>query len=128
MAFIECDVGQSEFTPVGMVALHVVETPALGAPFTHPRQPYRAFFVGNSTPRDDPEYYIACIQELVRTYYREVSHTRAWADDEEEDDYHSDDDEDEHIPLIINTQGWIKGIGYDLLLQLIHYTVPSFIF
>ncbi|KAG0046663.1 Polynucleotide 5'-hydroxyl-kinase grc3 [Gryganskiella cystojenkinii] len=128
VAFIECDVGQSEFTPVGMVALHVVETPALGAPFTHPRQPYRAFFVGNSTPRDDPDYYMACIQELVRTYYREVSHTRAWADDEEEDEYHSDDDEDEHIPLIINTQGWIKGMGYDLLLQLIHFTVPSFIF
>ncbi|KAG0199154.1 Polynucleotide 5'-hydroxyl-kinase grc3 [Mortierella sp. GBA30] len=126
VAFIECDVGQSEFTPVGMVALHVVETPALGAPFTHPRQPYRAFFVGNSTPRDDPDYYMACIKELVKTYYAEVSHTRSWEDND--DDYHSDDDDDEHIPLVINTQGWIKGMGYDLLLQLLDYTAPSHIF
>ncbi|KAK3846193.1 MAG: hypothetical protein J3R72DRAFT_380259, partial [Linnemannia gamsii] len=125
VAFIECDIGQSEFTPVGMVALHVIDIPALGAPFTHPRQPYRAFFVGNSTPRDDPDYYIACVKELVKTYYGEVSHTRSW---DESDDYHSDDDEEEHIPLIINTQGWIKGMGYDLLIQLLDYTAPSHIF
>ncbi|KAF9127477.1 Polynucleotide 5'-hydroxyl-kinase grc3 [Mortierella sp. 14UC] len=125
VAFIECDIGQSEFTPVGMVALHIIETPALGAPFTHPRQPYRAFFVGNSTPRDDPDYYMACLKELVKTYYSEVSHTRLW---DESDDYHSDDDEEEHIPLIINTQGWIKGMGYDLLIQLLDYTAPSHIF
>ncbi|KAG0301225.1 Polynucleotide 5'-hydroxyl-kinase grc3 [Dissophora globulifera] len=126
VAFIECDVGQSEFTPVGMVALHIVDSPALGPPFTHPRQPYRAFYVGNSTPRDDPEYYMACVKELVKTYYREVSHTRTW--DDMDDDYHSDDDDDAHVPLIINTQGWIKGAGYDLLLQLLDYTAPSHIF
>ncbi|KAG0272786.1 Polynucleotide 5'-hydroxyl-kinase grc3 [Linnemannia exigua] len=125
VAFIECDIGQSEFTPVGMVALHIIETPALGAPFTHPRQPYRAFFVGNSTPRDDPDYYMTCLKELVKAYYGEVSHTRSW---DESDDYHSDDDEEEHIPLIINTQGWIKGMGYDLLIQLLDYTAPSHIF
>ncbi|KAG0344175.1 Polynucleotide 5'-hydroxyl-kinase grc3 [Podila humilis] len=127
VAFLECDIGQSEFTPVGMVALHVIETPALGAPFTHPRQPHRAFFVGNSTPRDNPDYYISCVKELVKTYYGQVSHTRTWADDDE-DDYHSDDDEDEHIPLIINMQGWIKGIGYDLLMQILEYSAPSHIF
>ncbi|KAF9962214.1 hypothetical protein BGZ72_009292 [Mortierella alpina] len=76
--------------------------------------------------RDDPDYYMACIKELVRTYYAEVSHTRSWGDTD--DDYHSDDDEDEHIPLVINTQGWIKGMGYDLLLQLLDYTAPSHIF
>ncbi|KAF9936726.1 hypothetical protein BGZ67_002092 [Mortierella alpina] len=76
--------------------------------------------------RDDPDYYMACIKELVRTYYAEVSHTRSW--DDADDDYHSDDDENEHIPLVINTQGWIKGMGYDLLLQLLDYTAPSHIF
>ncbi|KAF9436764.1 Polynucleotide 5'-hydroxyl-kinase grc3 [Entomortierella beljakovae] len=126
VAFIECDIGQSEFSPVGMVALHVIKTPALGPPFTHPRQPYRAFFVGNNTPKDDPDYYMECIKELVKTYYSEVSHTRKW--EETDDDYHSDDDEDDHIPLIINTQGWIKGMGYDLLLQLLDYTAPSHIY
>ncbi|KAF9349186.1 Polynucleotide 5'-hydroxyl-kinase grc3 [Mortierella sp. NVP85] len=126
VAFIECDIGQTEFTPVGMVALHVLETPALGAPFTHPRRPYRAFFVGNSTPRDDPEYYLACVKELVRTYYAEVSHTRCWEDTT--DDNHRVDDEDDQVPLIVNTQGWIKGLGYELLLQILDYTVPSHIF
>ncbi|KAF9586350.1 Polynucleotide 5'-hydroxyl-kinase grc3 [Lunasporangiospora selenospora] len=108
---------------------------ALGVPFTHLRQPYRAFFAGNSTPRDDPDYYMDCIRELVRTYYSEIVRAPEWRKhdstngDEDFDDYQSDDDDDENfIPLIINTQGWIKGMGYDLLMQLLDYTAPSHIF
>ncbi|KAF9167864.1 Polynucleotide 5'-hydroxyl-kinase grc3 [Actinomortierella ambigua] len=127
VAFLECDIGQSEFSPVGMVALHVLERPALGPPFTHFRAPGRAFYVGHSTPRDDPDYYMACIQELVRTYFDEVSHTRHW---DEDDDYHSDTEsgDDDHIPLIVNTQGWIKGMGLDLLLQLLNCVRASHLF
>ncbi|KAG0245182.1 Polynucleotide 5'-hydroxyl-kinase grc3 [Actinomortierella wolfii] len=127
VAFLECDIGQSEFSPVGMVALHVLERPALGPPFTHFRPPRRAFFVGHSTPRDDPDYYMACIQELVKTYFDEISHTRYW---DQDDDYHSDTEngDDDHIPLIINTQGWIKGMGLDLLLQLLTCVQPSHVF
>ncbi|KAF9970099.1 Polynucleotide 5'-hydroxyl-kinase grc3, partial [Actinomortierella ambigua] len=127
VAFLECDIGQSEFSPVGMVALHILERPALGPPFTHFRPPRRAFYVGHSTPRDDPDYYMMCIQELVRTYFEEISHTRHW---DEDDEYHSDTEngDDDHIPLIVNTQGWIKGMGLDLLLQLLNCARASHIF
>lgn len=32
VAFLECDLGQTEFTPPGMVALNVVEQPVFGIP------------------------------------------------------------------------------------------------
>jgi len=31
VAFLECDPGQSEFTPAGMVALNIIEQPVFGA-------------------------------------------------------------------------------------------------
>lgn len=30
VAFLECDLGQSEFTPGGMVSLHLISRPVLG--------------------------------------------------------------------------------------------------
>lgn len=30
VAFLECDIGQSEFTPGGLVSLHLVSEPILG--------------------------------------------------------------------------------------------------
>jgi polynucleotide 5'-hydroxyl-kinase GRC3/NOL9 len=35
VAFLECDLGQSEFTPGGMVSLNVVESPIFGNPLLY---------------------------------------------------------------------------------------------
>ncbi|KAG2365296.1 hypothetical protein BDR07DRAFT_1399466 [Suillus spraguei] len=40
IAYLECDVGQSEFTPGGLVALNVIENPVFGEQSLH--QPSRA--------------------------------------------------------------------------------------
>ena len=29
------------------------------------------------------------------------------------------------VPLVINTQGWVKGLGVPILMELIKYTSPS---
>ena len=39
--YLECDVGQSEFTVAGVIALHLLTQPVFGPPYTHPRQPYK---------------------------------------------------------------------------------------
>ena len=41
VAYIEADVGQPEFTPAGMVSLHLLSTPLLGPAHTHMKHPYR---------------------------------------------------------------------------------------
>lgn len=91
-----------------MVSLHVIDRPVLGPPFTHPHlAPHRSFFVGTTSPRDDPDYYLACLGELIEAW-REFA--------EEEDNGSVEDDEEEgrmgrgkRVPLVVNTHGWIKG-------------------
>ncbi|KAK9702928.1 Polynucleotide 5'-hydroxyl-kinase grc3 [Basidiobolus ranarum] len=116
IAYLECDIGQSEFTPNGLVSLNLVSNPVFGPPFTHLQVPYRSHFIGNTTPRDDPGHYLNCLRELVNVYRRELSR-KIDANGEEA-----------RIPLVINTQGWVKNMGLDLLIDLLEYVAPTHIF
>jgi polynucleotide 5'-kinase involved in rRNA processing len=53
----------------------------------------------------DPSFYFGCLLSLWRDYQT----------------HHAS------VPIVINTQGWIKGIGYDLLLQMLQRFRPSFV-
>ena len=97
---MECDLGQTEFTPPGLVSLNYVSLPILGIneivstqhpgpPFTHLRQPHKSFYIGATTPKHDPDFYLACITQLYNDYLATSS---------------------KDVPLVINTQGWIKGL------------------
>ncbi|KAI9015863.1 Pre-mRNA cleavage complex II protein Clp1-domain-containing protein [Phycomyces nitens] len=115
VAFIEADVGQTEFTPPGMVSLHILSSPILGPPFTHQNiRPVRSFFIGSASAQKDPSYYLECLEELMSTWQFECTNTV--------------DDDFEPIPLVFNTHGWIKGLGYDLLLSIIKKVQPTDVF
>ncbi|GJJ07824.1 hypothetical protein Clacol_002029 [Clathrus columnatus] len=121
VAFLECDVGQSEFTPGGMVSLHVLSMPVFGPSFTHPTIPFRAHYVGSSTPRSSPSQYLSFLRALLETYRTEIQNS-----------YENLADGDNRIgsivPLVVNTQGWIKGLGADLLQKIEEIVVPTAIF
>ncbi|XP_065067366.1 polynucleotide 5'-hydroxyl-kinase NOL9-like [Rhopilema esculentum] len=104
--YLDCDLGQSEFTPPGLISLTKVDTPLIGPPFTHQRKPIASWFFGNTTPKDDPSMYIRCIQEAFRVYI---------------DDYCSQG------LLIVNTQGWMKGLGLSLLADVIRIVRPALV-
>ncbi|KIJ60990.1 hypothetical protein HYDPIDRAFT_97607 [Hydnomerulius pinastri MD-312] len=123
VAFLECDLGQSEFTPGGMVALNVVENYVFGPPFTHPSLPYRAHYIGSTSPRSSPSYYLSSIQALVETYRLDVQFTTLIDDPSPGDDRIHDT-----IPLVVNTMGWTKGLGADLNLRIEEFVEPSHIF
>ncbi|KAI5984811.1 hypothetical protein EDC04DRAFT_2831401 [Pisolithus marmoratus] len=122
VAFLECDVGQSEFTPGGMVALSIIESHIFG-PFTHPSLPYRAHYVGSSTPRANPSYYLSAIQSLLETYRLEI-HIPALPDTWTSNDGRIED----VIPLVVNTMGWTKGLGGDLNARIEELVEPSHVF
>eukprot|EP00794_Sanderia_malayensis_P006152 gene6152-6858_t len=104
--FLECDVGQTEFTPPGLTSLSCIEKPLLGPPFTHQSKPVVSLFFGNITTRANPKTYINCIQEAF--YYYQINCKQ-------------------NGPLVINTQGWIKGMGFPLLIDIIRLSNPSLI-
>ncbi|KAI6039252.1 hypothetical protein EDC04DRAFT_3112463 [Pisolithus marmoratus] len=123
VAFLECDVGQSEFTPGGMVALSIIENHVFGPPFTHPSLPYRAHYVGSSTPRANPFYYLSAIQSLLETYRLEI-HIPALPDTSISNDGRIED----VVPLVVNTMGWTKGLGAELNARVEELVEPSHVF
>ncbi|KAF9224506.1 hypothetical protein BS17DRAFT_703140 [Gyrodon lividus] len=123
VAFLECDLGQSEFTPGGMVSLNIVESYIFGPPFTHPSLPYRAHYIGSTTPRSSPSHYLSSIQALVETYKFELQIPTPVDDPPPGDERIQDS-----IPLVVNTMGWMKGLGADLNTRIEEFVEPSHIF
>lgn len=104
--YLECDCGQTEFTPPGILSLVKVEKALLGPPFTHSVQLEKCYFFGNITPKDDPNEYIRLITLLYEFYMQNC---------------------DGKIPLVVNQQGWVKGLGLCLLVDCIRVVSPDFI-
>lgn len=167
VAYLELDLGQSDFGPPGMVALHVFsvadnvqdrprhgadedregakqveggtqnghtasqpesslrldnEDPArgvitLGPGWCQPRVPVRAHFIGDVSPRDDPESYVAAVHDLIEYFRAEIQPGQ-----------NGTSSEWQRVPLVINTQGWIKGLGADLASRLEPMLRPTHIF
>ncbi|XP_047146062.1 polynucleotide 5'-hydroxyl-kinase NOL9 isoform X1 [Hydra vulgaris] len=104
--YLECDSGQTEFTPPGILSLVKVTSPLLGPPSTHLIKPERSFFYGYISPKDSPTQYIHLIEQLLVHYYNHYA---------------------THGPLIINQQGWVKGLGLALLIDCIRIASPKYI-
>ncbi|KAF8148814.1 hypothetical protein B0H34DRAFT_668226 [Crassisporium funariophilum] len=122
VAFLECDLGQSEFTPGGMVSLNVVSSPVFGPPHTHPTLPNFAHFIGSTTPRSSPDHYLDAISALIQSYRLDIqSPNIEMADD-------GDSRASDLIPLVVNTMGWAKGLGADLTLKIQDMLEPTDIF
>mmetsp|Transcript_11759 Transcript_11759/g.19124 ORF Transcript_11759/g.19124 Transcript_11759/m.19124 type:complete len:755 (+) Transcript_11759:154-2418(+) len=107
VAYLECDVSQTEFTPPGMVSLVDVTEPLFGPSYTHLREPVRSYFIGTNNPQADPVQYLQAIA-LAYKYYCDHLRTQG-------------------VPLVVNTPGWVQGLGRDLLLHIIAITSPTHI-
>ncbi|GAA6063209.1 hypothetical protein JCM10212_006842 [Sporobolomyces blumeae] len=131
VAYLDTDLGQPEFTTSGFVSLTVLRRPVFGPAFTHLTIPVAAHYLGSSSPASDPSTYVDAITSLLSTFALEVefplvdepapTHSRRR--------HHLHRDQPsasrapigkvrERVPLVINTQGWVKGLGADLLAKL----------
>ncbi|KAG9309858.1 hypothetical protein JVU11DRAFT_10238 [Chiua virens] len=123
VAFLECDLGQSEFTPGGLVALNLVENYVFGPPFTHPSLPYRSHYIGSTSPRASPSHYLHSVQSLLEVYKLDlqfpVTNNESLPGDERIYDA---------IPLVVNTMGWTRGLGTDLNARIENFVEPSHTF
>ena len=107
VAFLDLDPGQPEYSPPGELSLILLRSCALGPPFTHPmivqgsgNTLVRAHHLGSISPREDPAYYVNCALDLLNQYRKIVTR------------YPS-------CPLIVNSAGWVQGIGLEVLLDII---------
>ncbi|RLN48501.1 hypothetical protein BBJ29_001771 [Phytophthora kernoviae] len=119
VAFLDTDLGQSELTPPGLVALHALTTPLLGPGFSQMKNPIRSFFCGDTNPGNDPLYYMKAVKSLLRLY------DRKWGTHSNASNGSPKNAQRTCVPLVVNTDGWIKSMGHDLLCNVIQETNPD---
>ncbi|XP_062603476.1 polynucleotide 5'-hydroxyl-kinase NOL9-like [Saccostrea cucullata] len=107
LCYLDCDIGQTEFTPPGCISLQVVNTPLLGPPFTHQNIPKICYYYGGLTATDNPNLYMECVRKCLMEY-RKLEETK-----------------ESRLPLVVNTMGWIEDLGLELLISVIRMTLPS---
>lgn len=96
--YLEGDLGQTEFTPAGCLSLSTVREPLLGPPFTHQYTPDHMIYYGHSSCETDLDRYL----ESLKSLWRRRPQSR-------------------ETPVIINTMGWVKGFGFQLLVDMIRF-------
>ncbi|KAL2492812.1 Polynucleotide 5'-hydroxyl-kinase NOL9 [Abeliophyllum distichum] len=114
VAYLDTDVGQTEFTPPGLLSLTVVDkvTPDLTIPCL--KTPDRCFFFGDISSKRNPTAYLTCIFSLYDHYRKEYCMKNK-----------TDCQDSDGLPLVINTPGWVKGIGYEILVDMLKYMSPT---
>lgn len=117
VALLDCDVGQPELAPPGVISLHWIDQPLLGPPHTQLRPPHRCRFVGQTTPAEQPDAYVACVRALIAQH-------RAKAD-EMPPGAAANEHQVPPVPLVVNTCGWVSGLGAQLLTDIAAASAPT---
>ncbi|XP_026422959.1 protein CLP1 homolog isoform X2 [Papaver somniferum] len=100
--FVDLDIGQGAITIPGCIAATPVEMPIdpiEGIPLEMPLVHY----FGHTTPSVNVELYKVLVKELSLTLERQFT----------------GNSEARAAGMVINTMGWVEGVGYELLLQAI---------
>lgn len=109
---LDCDVGQPELSPPGMLTLTLVQQPLLSPPHLHMTHDHlKAHFYGHVTSRNDPTTYVEMISDLMSVYQERMVNKS----------------NDEEISLIVNTDGWVKGFGFEMISTAIERFQPTFV-
>ncbi|KAE9608478.1 putative polynucleotide 5'-hydroxyl-kinase [Lupinus albus] len=114
VAYLDTDVGQPEFTPPGFLSLTIVDrvTPDLKIPCL--KTPERCLFFGDVSSKTDPSTYLNYLFAIYG-YFRKEYCTSS------KEEYPPRT----KLPLIVNTPGWVKGVGYDVLVEMLKYICPT---
>jgi polynucleotide 5'-hydroxyl-kinase GRC3/NOL9 len=128
VALLDCDVGQPELSPPGLLSLTVLSKPLLCPPHVHmvcdsndydtdqdtdeiesyaaAKEYHSAFYYGSTTSKMNPISYTKGIRELMNDYTKLCENTSG------------------DIPLVVNTNGWVKGMGFEILSSTIDVVDP----
>jgi len=111
VGLLDVDPGQAELTPPGLVSLTCLTTPLLSQPAVRlgcsdAPQPVEQRFIGDVSPSADPAAYAAAVRSLI-TAWRTTHAPRTGG------------------VLVVNTMGWIRGLGLELLCDLLRSCGPT---
>lgn len=100
--FIDLDIGQGSITIPGCISATPIEMPIdpiEGIPLEMPL----VYYYGHANPSLNPELYRVLVKEIAQTLERQFA----------------GNSESRAAGMVINTMGWVEGLGYELLLHAI---------
>ncbi|KAH7557452.1 hypothetical protein JRO89_XS11G0158700 [Xanthoceras sorbifolium] len=100
--FVDLDIGQGSITVPGCIATTPFEMPidpVEGIPLEIPL----VYFFGHATPSNNVDLYRLLVKELAHTQEKQFTGNA----------------ESRAAVMVINTMGWIEGLGYELILHAI---------
>lgn len=133
VAILDLDCGQAELSPPGVLSLTIMSKPLLSDPPVHmicggscdhygrkikDNNPIdeedffkheASYFFGETSSKSDPDTFIQMASQLMQRYRLVVNKLGV------------------HLPLLINTDGWVKGLGYEILCAIIGAINPGHI-
>eukprot|EP00536_Pseudo-nitzschia_multiseries_P007322 jgi/Psemu1/164037/gw1.171.77.1 len=107
VAILDTDVGQPELAPPGLLRLSIVRKPLLQPPYWN--LVVSSVFFGATTSKVDPTRFMNAVQFLIQKYETEIV----------------PDSRGNPIPLLVNMDGWVKGMGYQILTALVESLHPT---
>lgn len=113
VGYLDADVGQPEFSVPGCISFHLVDSRLSDLMEPCIKSPERCFFFGDISSKRDPEAYLNCIYSLYEHFLKE--HYQ----------HDSDNSQNAVVPLIVNTPGWVKGVGFNVLVEMLRYVNPT---
>lgn len=106
VAYLDMDPGQSEFSIPYTLSLCTFSSPIIGSNIIKMNDDSRiSYYYGFTTPQVQPEQYCRIIKALFRDFSLRYK--------------------PKGIPLLINTPGWVKGYGKELLIELTRELSPD---
>ena len=104
--FLDTDMGQADFSPPGCVSLTRVTKPVSGPSYCCQSLGFQQSvrFLSGTSPQKNPLVYVETIISLLAG------------------------DRDQSSPLVINTHGWVSGIGLRCLSEVIQTSSPTHAF
>ena len=112
--YLDTDVGQCEHTPPSLLSLSLLSSPLLSPPHTRllsasssPSRLLLSFCTGETHFLSSPALHMDCVAALLRRVEEERRSRR-----------------DEALPLVVNTAGWMRGVGAVVLAETIAAVRP----
>ena len=115
VAILDADVGQPELSPPGVLTLSVTTRPLLAPPHVNLMgqncdiTTVSSLFFGCITHKVDPSRYMDCLAHLIQQYEMQLT----------------EDGDETQLPLVVNLDGWVKGMGYQVLTSLLTTTIQA---
>jgi hypothetical protein len=119
ICYLNCDLGQPEFTAPGFLSLHIVQQPLFSAAHYHistdPDQGHNCaqtvamHFMGDVTSRHEPSLFLEALQAILTQYQALVAVQQG----------------KQRVHLLINTDGFIRYMGAEILSAIFHTIQPT---